>query len=235
MKVSHYKPGDRVRTLKEYPGFGIRKGDVGTVSDSGLPKFMVPDNTVMVRFEKERSSPFGNFRFSDMVNIRECDLVPVGTPSDEVRTDEEKTPEQSATRHIVFDITNDGGTARYIDGKKTMREAYVRRSQSDEPNDFNAMMYLIGKLFPESEMSVRKVERDENVEADYPDIDGFARFRSPGKDPIYIEAGSIASVEYGTGKDGSKVVCIRTDEGEYEIEGYTVGEVMRKITEARGW
>ena len=224
MKVTHYKPGDRVRLLKDIDAYAIKKGEVGTVSDPVIPKSLIPDGSVMVRFEGSDFIKFGKIRFANTVCVRECDLVPA---------DEEEN--QSSVRHIVFDITNDGGEAKYIDGKKVVRRAKVKRSYDDKPNDFTAMMYLIGKLFPESEMTVKKAKEDESVEEDYPDIEGFIRFQSPECGPLYIDINHITGIEYNKDRDGKKFVCVHTDEGCYDVKGYTVNDVMKKITEARCW
>lgn len=230
MKVTHYKPGDRVRLLKDIDGYEIKKGEIGTVSEPIIPKSLIPNGFVMVRFEGRDLIKFGKIRFTSTVCVRECDLVPADDP---VKAD--GSAETSAVRHIIFDITNDGGEAKYIDGKNVVRRAKIRRSYEDEPNDFNAMMYLIGKLFPESEMSVKKVGLDECVEEDYPDVEGFARFQSPECGPLYIDINHITGIEYDRDKDGKKFVCIHTDDGCYDVKGYTVNEVMTKITEARCW
>ena len=220
MKVTHYKPGDRVKLLKDVDGYGIKKGDIGTVTEPVIPKELIPYGSVMVRFDGDGSGLFGKIRFTNTLCIRECDLVPADSGE-----------KQSYVRHIVFDITNDGGEAKYIDGKKVVRKAKVKRSYDDEPNDFNAMMFLIGKLFPESEMAVKKVERTDNVEEDYPDIEGFIRVRDAHENWVYIDVLQIDSVSVSKAT-GS--VTVSTQGFSYELgSGYTIMEIMKKITNER--
>ena len=236
MKSCHFKPGDRVRILKDMPFFDLKKGDVGTVDDPLLPWDLIPEGTVMVNFKSEGPCQGGKIRFTASVNVSECDLAPADNDESACCKPEEKAAKASV-RHIVFDISDDGGEASYIDGKKTLRKAKVKRSYKDEPNDFNAMMYLIAKMFPESNMYIGTPDRDHDgdVEEDYPDIEGWVRFRSPGCSPLYIDVNQIVSVEYKRDEYGERYVCIHTAEGGYDVYGYSMGEAMKKIEEARCW
>lgn len=88
MKVSHYKPGDHVRTLKDFPLYGIKKGEVGTVTDPVIPARLMPKDSVMVRFGRDASCQDGKIQFYSTFNIRECDLVPA-EPEETVSKKEE--------------------------------------------------------------------------------------------------------------------------------------------------
>lgn len=214
MKVTHYKPGDRVKLLKDLSGFAIKKGDVGTVSEPVIPKSMIPEGSVMVRFERNDPTHFGKFRVVNTVNVRECDLVP------------------ASIRHIVFDITDDGGEAKYMDGEKIVRTAEIERHPEDEPSDFNAMMFLIGKLFPESKMVVRKSGQDECEKEEPPVYDDFIPALGYDDEIMYVNVGHITSI---CESDDGDVSVYATDGAQYTIRGKTVDDVMEMIREARGW
>ena len=230
MKVTHFKPGDRVRLLRDLPGLSIKKGDVGTVSEPVIPKSLIPDDSVMVRFETGGPCQFGKIRFTNTVCVRECDLVP-----SDVHVKTAETAGTSTVRHIVFDITTDGGEAKYIDGKNIVRKAKIKRSSEDEPNDFDAMMYLIGKLFPESEMKVSRLPEKETDDNLPPAVEGYIAVRDMDGDPAYVSLDRIENI-VETEEDGSKIVLVYTaSENRYEIPGHTLSEVMDMIKEARGW
>lgn len=114
-----YNPGDKIICIRTMSH--VRAGDRGTVVGA-------MDNYSCVRFERDNKS---NYWVDN-----DC-IVP----------DAAYTPE-CPTRHVVFDINDNGGTAKYIDGKKTVRAAEIHRAGSDEPNDFAAMIWLLSKLFP---------------------------------------------------------------------------------------
>ena len=230
MKTSHYKIGDSVRILKDMPMFGIKKGDLGTVTEPIGPSYFVPDGSVMVCFEQGENGNIGAIRFFNTIDVRECDLVPANAT--EKQDGKQEAP---SVRHIVFDITNDGGEARYINGKKVVRKAKIRRSSEDEPNDFNAMMYLVGKLFPESEMRVSKLPGKEREDKLPPAVEGYLAVLDLDGDPAYVSIDQIENI-VETEEDGRKIVLVYTvSESRYEIPGYRLCEVMDMVREARGW
>lgn len=114
-----YNPGDRVICIKTMKH--VKAGDRGFVVGA-------MDNYSCVRFERDDKNNYW---------VENENIVP----------ETAYTPECS-TRHVVFEITDNGGTAKYVDGKKTVRAAEIHRAGSDAPNDYIAMIWLLSKLFP---------------------------------------------------------------------------------------
>lgn len=66
---------------------------------------------------------------------------------------------RSPKRHIIIEITDDGAEAKYIDGKDVKKTASVRRHPDDEPNDYHAARYVLGKMFGKIQLA-EKHEKD---------------------------------------------------------------------------
>lgn len=187
-----FKNGDRVKVVSRF-GPGTFDGEVGSVVLNGDE----PDELCRIRLDSD----------GDTWWVREDNLVPV-----------EKDENDTRSTHIVIDIGENSGSARYIKGTEVIRSFKTAGKISDETEDeFDVVMTLIKNLFPNGRLRMVPdcAEEEADDEEEEIKIPGFIEvYSNDDDDSTYIRAKNISYIQRYFDEFGDEYTEIGTCSGD---------------------
>ena len=185
-----FKDGDRVRYVTELDPFG---GTIGTVVTTGSE----PDGLCKVRSDRDGETWWAH----------EYNLVLV-----------ENDEEDPRGTHIVIDIGENSGSARYMKGTKVIRSFETAGNIRGETGDeFDIVMALIKNLFPNGRLRMVSdcAEEEADDEEEEIKIPGFIEvYSNDDDDSTYIRAENISYIQRYFDEFGDEYTEIGTCSGD---------------------
>lgn len=132
--------------IKSLPVISVKVGDIVRISKwwTLLDKDVIGRTARVETIEDAQKCkvrfPEGSRYSENLVTMFFNQITPV--KEDKKAVDTTKSP-----RTVVVRITDDGATAKYINGKTVEKEVEVKRFWKDKPSDRTAAIYAVGKLF----------------------------------------------------------------------------------------
>lgn len=132
--------------IKSLPDISVKVGDIVRISKwyTSLDKDVIGRTARVEAIEDAQRCkvrfPEGSRYSENLVTMFFNQITPV--KEDKKAVDITKPP-----RTVVVRITDDGATAKYINGKTVEKEVEVKRFWKDKPSDRTAALYAVGKLF----------------------------------------------------------------------------------------
>lgn len=132
--------------IESFPVISVKVGDIVRISKwwTSLDKDVIGRTARVETIEDAQRCkvrfPEGSRYSENLVTMFFNQITPV--KEDKKAVDTTKPP-----RTVVVRITDDGATAKYINGKTVEKEVEVQRFWKDKPSDRDAAIYAVGKLF----------------------------------------------------------------------------------------
>ena len=135
-----------IEDIKSLPYIPVKVGDIVRISKWWTPL----DKEVIgrtARVEIIEDAKRCKVRFLEGSRYSENLVTMYFTQITPVKEDKKVVDTTMPPRTVVVRITDDGATAKYINGKTVEKEMEVKRFWKDKPSDGTAAIYAVGKLF----------------------------------------------------------------------------------------